>query len=216
MSFKHFAALSSGGPPLAQDVSMTLLAAVKEKDSILIGADSMVHHNDSASQSSSIRTGTKLYRLNGTNVVWGYCGMESIGEPLRLNLATRQYHGWGDLISAASVLICHLNQSSARIREELTSVLLAGYFKDDGRIVHLGPFGAESGHDDEYCFVGNGSVPAEVGYRLVRASYEGEHRDTALHASMEQTATVIRVIGGPFGFWRTTETSADPLKEAQP
>lgn len=184
---------------------MTLLVALRSDATIWIGADA--RHVGMFSGDSWGTNIEKLFRLGNHHVVWGWYGegRPAIEEEVGLHACA----SWEDIERTFNAI---RNQYRAPVAT--LGMLVAGYFGDDGRIVHVGHDNDQLATRDAlacgYC-----KMAMLTGLESSRAVC-GHMDDAALERCFDASLqTTIRVSNGtltePRSVWRMTPTSCDQI-----
>ena len=192
---------------------MTLLACIRTKDALLIGADSLMVNSETA-----VGTKTeKLYRI-GSSVVWGFSGDESVGYEFKrwADDKERAIMSWEAVKKEAEQKLSELNGLNRRLAAlsrtdaQVAEVLIAGYLGSP-RILTIHNSGAATFREpEEGAFLGSGSAYAEVAWKaLLRAGHKA-NVDT-FTTVLETVAASVVGCGPPIQLFEITASGTRSL-----
>ncbi|MGA3352660.1 MAG: hypothetical protein ABSD85_05660 [Acidimicrobiales bacterium] len=181
---------------------MTILAAVRVNETVLIGADSL----EIRQQAGYGETVDKLYRVPGTSVIWGYYGNGDAGKLFRKHVVETPVRSWGDLTYKFECAVEKLD--SDYVLQGGFGALFAGDLHGELRIAG---FGSHHRASDEWCFLGLNRLAAQVSWEILATRPNGLNTTERFRLVME---TVIQasqsLLGMPLNCWRITTSTCEP------
>jgi hypothetical protein len=183
---------------------VTLLAALRLDDRILIASDGATYSDDGI-----LRRTDKLWRLpNNGSVAWGFAGAEPIGALFHDWIMAVAPNTWDELIGPARERLAELNGEAskyaiiARAMDRLrpVSVLMAGYINAVPNVVALDGTGNPSWSVDENPFFGGSAAgTASIAWEAVRRAVGDDRLFTSkefVHV-IETTVEMAPYVGPP-------------------
>ena len=187
---------------------MTVLATFRDRDSIVIAADSLRTEDD-----GSTSLVQKLWSLRSPPTAWGFTGDSEVGLPFKDWLTKQKWPEtlcWSDFIERTSEQLAALNsQVSADLRAE---VLLVAWMDDVSHVADLpkDPDAAYSEKADRWFFLGSGSHAALTKY--VDLVSNGRPQDLATFGlAVDHAAATAKMCGRPVQAVRVSAAGAFPV-----
>jgi hypothetical protein len=197
----------------AEVLPVTLLAAVFDDDSIIVGADSVLTRIDAMGMAAYEGTTIKFRQLRDTNALYGYYGSQDVGEPIGVQIeASIRWATWSELLPVATDLIRSKTTAHGFPKNELTSLMFAGYIEGEPAIHRIGEYGHQEAQESP-AFLGNGRVAARVGWQIAEGANVDMSVEDRLRLVMRQTAVGVVPLGPPMRYWRVTSQDIDPLED---
>ncbi len=194
-----------------QNHPVTLLAAVRDGESVVLAADSNVWHLDSNVSASWVGTAVKFRRLRDTCALYGFYGEQSIGEPIGLQIErSTAWARWHELVPVVGDRLREANTVPGLPREQVTSVLVAGYLEGELGIYRIGPYGTPE-VDESPAFLGDGRIVAKTGWYIAEETQPDMAADARLRLVMRHTVHQVGFLGFPVRFWRVTTAGIEEL-----
>jgi len=185
---------------------VTLLAAVRDGERILIAADGSRSRSDRASGASGTDVAAKLRQVGDLPMVWGYRGDEDDGEPVALEL---EDHPPADCQLALSTIADHVRRSNVKMirgvkdpaadtRDKL-EVLAAGLVDGGLTLGHIDWWGNWTPMSDA-CFVGNGWVSGYAAWDAASKVDSSGDVEQRLRVTMAALVMHVGILGPPLSF----------------
>lgn len=193
---------------------MTLLGAMRDGDSVLVAADSLVSRSDAYGGASFVGTAVKFRRLRGLNdtfVLFGAYGDQDIGEPIALQLEVSQaWASWSELLNVAGDILRRTNGALGMPRDRLTAVMVAGSLRGELGVHRIGYWGTAETEENP-AFLGNGRVVAQVGWDIAAVAAPAMSNEDRLRLVMRRTTMTVMPLGPPLHYWRVRTDGIEEL-----
>jgi ATP-dependent protease HslVU (ClpYQ) peptidase subunit len=197
----------------AEALPMTLLGAVEDGDSIIVGADSIVTRSDGMGSASFEGTTIKFRQLRDTQALYGYYGSQNVGEPIGAQLeASTRWGKWSELPRVAADLIRQVSTAPGFPKHELTRIMIAGYIEGEPAIHRICEYGQQEAQETP-AFLGNGRVAAKVGWQIAQEANADMSVEDRFRLVMRTTVAEVVPLGPPIRYWRVTTESIEPLDD---
>jgi hypothetical protein len=189
----------------ALQTPMTLLVAIqKDEDTIFVGADGKSISKDVHSYAAAPETADKIDRIPGRNLVWGYRGIDLVGEPFRDYIIDHCPLSWDEMKEVVGPMVRSLNKAHSEQGSE-TSILVAGFLGGTAGIREIDHWGNIVCEKNE-CFSGFGRVATKVAWGTInRYASESDFEERFL-SLMEIAIGGIEGLGPPVSVWKVTSS----------
>ena len=194
-----------------QNHPVTLLAAVRDGESVVVAADSSVWHVDRNMGASWEGTTVKFRPLRNTRALYGFHGEQTIGEPMGIQIEkSTAWARWPELVAVVGDRLREVNTVPCLPREQVTSVLVAGYLEGELGIYRIEPYGRPE-VDESPAFLGDGRVVAKTGWHIAEQAQPDMAVEARLRLVMRHTVRQVGFLGFPVHFWRVTPGEIEEL-----
>jgi len=185
---------------------MTLLGATVDGGQILAAADGRGIRTDAYSDASSSHSVSKLRYPGTLPLVWGYRGVEEVGERVAYAVEEKDPATFPEFAVALAQSLRRENMLADASNREHTEVLLAGFHHEYPIVSHITWHGVASGHP-KICFVGTGWVSAYTAWDALEAATPAMSAEQRLTIAMRATIARVEPLGEPLNLWRITQTT---------
>jgi hypothetical protein len=193
---------------------VTLIAAVRMGDKVLIGADSAQLSQESHTGAWNETITSKLRTLPANDVVWGWSGSSTIGNPVGWWLAQAEFPTWDSLAIQLESRVRELNTEARhqRVTGWETRVVAAGHIGNEIRIVMVDQTAFLHDRSDSALFEGTGAQAFKISWTHMSRYFSSTADDFS--NLLDTTVRLVPGLSPPVQMWSVGKDDCQEIEAA--